>query len=101
MVAAKLVGAHRSDSPRSMAETAALEAALCAGRDGVAACPHLVSGRRVAFRLGYCRLRRLDLAAPVALGGFRMDGAVRRRLAQALARLHPYALPRQGRTRRA
>src|ERR1700689_3726545 len=101
MAAAKRAGAHRSDSPRSMAETAALEAALRAGRDGVAARPHLASARRIPFRDGYCRLCRLDLAAPVALGGFRMDGAVRRRLAKSLAGLHPDPLPCQGRTRRA
>src|SRR5258708_16643188 len=82
-----------------MAEEAVLEAALRARRDGGAPCPHLASGRRIPLRHRYCRLCRLDLAAPVALGGFRMDGAVCRRLAKSLARLHPDALPRQGHTR--
>src|ERR1700722_11607025 len=84
-----------------MAETAALEAALRAGRDGVAARPHPASRRRIPFRDGHCRLCCLDLAAPVAFGGFRMDGAMCRRLAQTLARLNPHPLPRQGRARRA
>ena len=61
----------------------------------------LAPRRRIPFRDGYCRLCRLDLAAPVALGGFRMDGAMCRRLAKSLARLHQHALPRQGRARRA
>jgi tRNA (guanine-N7-)-methyltransferase len=42
-----------------------------------------------------------DIAAPAALGGFRMDGARCRRLAKSLARLRQHALPRQGRARRA
>ena len=45
------------------------------------------------------RLCRLDPAAPAPFHRIRLDGAIRRRLAQTLARLHDHALPRQGGTR--
>ena len=53
--------------------------------------------RRIPLRHRYRRLCRLDAAAPVAVGRFRVDGATRRRLAQALARLHrrPATTPRR------
>ena len=58
-------------------------------------------GRRVPFRHRCCGLCRVDFATPAAIAGIRMDGAMCRRLAQVLARLHSHALPREGRTRAA
>ena len=64
-----------------------------------AARPHPSSRRRIALRHRRRRLCRLDPAAPAAFHRIRLDGAIRRRLAQTLARLHDHALPRQGGTR--
>ena len=80
----RVAGAHRPDPSRSLAETAALETPLCSGRDDRAVRPLLAARRRISLRHRYRRLCRLDAAAFPAIGGFRMDRAMRRRLATAL-----------------
>ena len=57
---------------------------------------HLAAGRRIPLRHRHCRLRRLDAAAHAARRRIRMDRAMRRRLAPALARLFRHALPGKG-----
>src|SRR5580698_2572570 len=96
MAAGAITGAHRSDPSRSVAETPALEAPLCADRHDRAAGAGVACRRRIPFRHRYRGLCVVDVAAPVAIERFRMDRAMRRRLAQALARFHPDALSRQG-----
>ena len=97
--AGAFVVADRPDPSRSLAKTAALEAALCAGRnrrgDGAGA----QGRRRIPLRLRYRRLRRVDARASVALARFCVARRARRRLAPAVGRLHHDALRPEGRTR--
>ena len=90
--AAGIAGADRPDPSRSMAEAAALEAALRAGRDRRRDGARAEAGRRIPFRQRHRRLLRLDAGASVALARFRLDRGTRLRLASAVARLHHDAL---------
>ena len=99
--AAAFAGADRSDPSRSVAEAAALEAALRAGRDRRRDGARAQAGRRISLRQRHRRLLRLDAGASAALAGFRLDRGARLRLAPALGRLHHDALRPQSRARRA
>ena len=59
----RLARARRSALSRSVAETAALEAALRAGRQRRRDRAHPAAGRRIPLRHRYCRLRGLDAGA--------------------------------------
>src|SRR5579863_292901 len=83
-----------------MAEAAALEAALCPGRDDRGHGPHLEAGGRVSLRQRYRRLLRVDAGAFCTLERFHLDRRARVRLARAVARLHDDAIRPQGRARR-
>src|SRR5712671_4561841 len=100
MGATTLAGADRSHSPRSVAEAAALEAALRAGlnrrRDGA----RVEAGRRISLRQRYRGLLRMDAGASFTLARFRLDRGARLRLAPAMGRLHDDAIRTQSRTRR-
>ena len=100
LAAGNVIGAHRPDPSRPMAETAALEASLRARRNGGAARTHPTARRRVPLCHRYRRLCRLDAAAVHPIESFRVDRRMRRRLAQAMARLYGNALSRQGRARK-
>ena len=65
--AAAIAGADRPDPSRSLAEAAALEAALRAGRDGRRDGAHSEGRRRISFRQRHRRLLRLDAGASDAL----------------------------------
>src|SRR5712692_1095529 len=100
MGAATLAGEDRSDPSRSVAEAAALEAALRAGlnrrRDGA----RVEAGRRISLRQRYRRLLRVDACASFTLARFRLDRRTGLRLAAAMGRLHDDAIRTQSRTRR-
>src|SRR5258705_12461870 len=100
MGAATLAEADRFDPSRSMAEAAALEAALRAGcnhrRDGARA----EAAGRISFRQRHRRLLRLDLGPPRPFARLRLDRGTGLRLAAAMARLHDDAIRPQSRTRR-
>ena len=92
LAARRRAHAHRSALSRSMAETAALEAALHPGRQSQAAGAHSESRRRIALRHRHCRLRGLRAGARDAVAGFRLDRRARRRLAQAWPDFYRHAL---------
>ena len=91
-----VVSADRIDPPRSLAQAASLEAPLCSGYDDQAIRPRFAARWRFLFCHGHQRLRLMDAAALPAVAGFRMDRAMRRRLAKGLAGFHWHPLPRQG-----
>src|SRR5262245_31686638 len=99
MGAAAIAGAPRSDPSRSLAEAAALEAALRAGCDGHGDGPRDQAIRRIPVCQRHRRLLRLDAVTPVALTGFCLAGGARRRLAATMGRLHHDALRPEGRAR--
>src|SRR5260370_1929738 len=92
--------ADRPDPSRSLAEAAALEAALRAGRDHCrdGACPE--RRWRISFRQRHRRLLRVDAGTSATLARFHLDGRARQRLAPALGRLHHDPLRPQSRARR-
>ena len=90
---------HRSALSRSVAEAAALEAALRPGRKRRATRAHPAAGRRIPLRHRHCRLRRLDAERAAALARFRLDRGAGRRLAPAVAGLFRHALRGQGQAR--
>src|SRR3981189_1428685 len=100
MGATALAGADRSDPSRSLAETAALEAALRAGRLRRRHGARAKAGWRISLRQRYRRLLRVDACASFTLARFRLDRRARLRLASALGRLHDDAIRTQSRTRR-
>src|SRR5882724_12499054 len=100
MGAATLAGADRSDSSRSVAEAAALEAALRAGRNRRRDGTRSEGGRRVSLRQRYRGLLRMDVGASFTLARFRLDRGACLRLAPAMGRLHHDAIRTQSRTRR-
>src|SRR5580692_2508428 len=100
MGATAFAGADRSDPPRSMAEAAALEAALRTGRHHRHHGAGVEAERRISFRQRYRRLLRVDAGASVALVRFRLDRGAGVRLAAAVERLHDDAIRTQGRARR-
>src|SRR5581483_427572 len=100
LAAAGVTRAHRPALSRSMAEAPALEAALHPGRKLICARAHSASGRRIAFRDRYRRLRGVGARARPALARFHLDGGARRRLAAALERLRADALRSQSDARR-
>ncbi len=91
-----VIGAHRSDSSRPMAEAAALEAALRSRRrrsrnspaSCAAAASYASSPTLPTMRPGHCGISS-------SLSGFRLDRRTRRRLAQGLAGFHRHPLSRQ------
>ena len=90
LAAAGLARARRSDLSRSVAEAAALEAALRAGRERRRDRAHPAAGRRVPLRHRHARTTppgrsRICMRSP----RFRMDGRARRRLAAARGRASP------------
>ena len=85
LAAGGIARAHRPALSRSVAEAAALEAALHPGREPRAPGAHPRQRRRIALRHRHSRLRRLDAGARAALEGFCLDRRTRRRLAQAWA----------------
>src|SRR3979490_2676694 len=100
MGATTLAGADRSHSPRSVAEAAALEAALRAGRNRRRHGTRSKAGRRVSLRQRYRGLLRMDAGASFTLARFRLDRGARLRLAPAMGRLHDDAIRTPSRTRR-
>src|ERR1700676_97400 len=100
MVAAAFAGADRSDPSRSVAEAAALEAALRAGlkRGRHGARPE--AARRISLRQRHRRLLRLDIGASCTRARFLLDRGTGLRLAPAMERLHDDALRTQSRARR-
>ncbi len=80
-----------------LAETPALEAPFCAGRQHRCDCKSVAAGRPFPVRDRHSRLRRLDAGAVVAIADFRLARRTRRRLAQTLAGFHPYTLRSQSR----
>src|SRR5439155_1151970 len=71
----------------SVAEAAALEAALRAGQKRRDDRADRAAGRRIPLRQRHSRLRGLDLDAAHALAGIHLDRRAGRRSAAALARL--------------
>ena len=69
---AAIAGTDRSDSSRSLAEAAALETALCAGRNGRSHGAGHQAIRRISLRQRHRRLLRLDIVASVTFAGFRL-----------------------------
>src|ERR1700733_542194 len=100
MGATAFAGADRSDPPRSMAEAAALEAALRTGRHHRHHGAGVKAEWRISLRQRYRRLLRVDAGASVALIRFRLDRGAGVRLAAAVERLHDDAIRTQGRARR-
>ena len=78
---AAIAGADRPDPSRSLAEAAALEAALRAGRNGQRDGAHPQRRRRISFRQRHRRLLRVDAGASDAQLRFSLDRRARRRLA--------------------
>src|SRR5450755_446583 len=97
MGATALAGADRSDPPRSVAEAAALEAALRAGRHRRCDGADIEAEWRISFRHRYRRIRRLDAGASLALARFRLDRGAGVRLADTVERLHDDAIRTQSR----
>src|SRR5258708_23422785 len=93
-------GADRSDPSRSLAEAAALEAALRAGRNHRRHGARAQTGWRISLRQRYQRLLRMDACASRTLARFFLDRGARLRLAPAMGRLHDDALWTQSRARR-
>src|SRR4030088_2784191 len=99
MGATALAGADRSDPSRSLAETAALEAALRAGRDHRRHGAGAKAGWRISLRQRYRRLLRMDTGASCTLARFRLDGGAGLRLAPAMGdfTMDPYGTKGQRR----
>src|ERR1700728_3474788 len=100
MGATAFAGADRSDPPRSVAEAAALEAALRTGRHHRRDGARIKAEWRISFCQRYRRLLRLDAGAPFTLARFRLDRGAGLRLAAAVDRLHDDAIRTQSRARR-
>src|SRR5216684_5266540 len=100
MGAAMLAGEDRSDPSRSVAEAAALEAALRAGLDHRRDGARVEAGRRISLRQRYRRLLRVDACASFTLARIRLDRGTGLRLAPAMGRLHDDTIRTQSRTRR-
>src|SRR5882757_5626265 len=100
MGAGTFTGADRSDPSRSMAEAAALEAALRAGRNDQCDGSRAHARWRISLRQRYRRLLRMDAGASSALARFRLDRGTGGRLAPAMDRLHDDAIRAQSRARR-
>src|SRR6266481_426185 len=100
MGAATLAGADRPDPSRSVAEAAALEAALRAGRNRCRHGARFKAGWRISLRQRYRGLLRVDAGACFTLARFRLDRGARLRLAPAMGRLHDDAIRTQSRARR-
>src|SRR6185437_1833613 len=100
MGAAAIAGADRSDSPRSMAEAAPLEAALRTGHHRRCHGADAEADWRISFRQRYRRLLRVDAGASFTLARFRVDRGAGVRLAAAVGRLHHDTIRAQSRARR-
>ena len=77
---------------RPLAKATTLEAAVLAGRKHCADCAHPAARRRVSLHHRLARLRVVGPSPLRALARIRLDRRTRRRLATALAGLHPDAL---------